>query len=161
MVPKHSFLKEISSCLISTVPDGFYDQVDKGSIQLKKAQSFGFCKQGILVDGEVEPVKVDVVILSTGFRGIDKLKHLFSSPTFQDYIAGSDNSTVPLYRWFSTLLVVWMDLRMLTEICIVKNPEEYPPTPLLPPPKKTRHSTFDFILTAAMRNKTHFTWYNL
>ncbi|KAL3514943.1 hypothetical protein ACH5RR_021845 [Cinchona calisaya] len=100
MVPKHSFLKELSSCLIATVPDGFYDRVDKGSIQLKKLgqnNSFGFCEQGILVD-DGDPLEVDLVILCTGFRGVDKLKHIFSSPTFQDYIVGSHNAAVPLYR---------------------------------------------------------------
>ncbi|RVW96663.1 putative flavin-containing monooxygenase 1 [Vitis vinifera] len=45
MVPKHSFLNEISSCLISTLPEGFYDRVEEGSILLKKAPKFGFCKK--------------------------------------------------------------------------------------------------------------------
>lgn len=52
MVPKHSFLQEISSCLISTVPDGFYDRVEEGSIVLKKAKSFTFCENGVLIDGD-------------------------------------------------------------------------------------------------------------
>ncbi|XP_058189481.1 probable flavin-containing monooxygenase 1 [Rhododendron vialii] len=49
MVPKHSFLKETGSCLVSIVPEGFYEAVDKGSIKFKKAPSFGFCKEGILI----------------------------------------------------------------------------------------------------------------
>lgn len=113
MVPKHSFLQELSSCLTSTVPDDFYNRVEKGSIRLKKASSFGFCKEGILIDGETEILKTDLVILGTGFKGVEKLRDIFVSPTFQDLIVGSPDKTVPLYRlaskirkWFSYLLYV-------------------------------------------------------
>ncbi|KAM1345824.1 hypothetical protein FF1_035158 [Malus domestica] len=99
MVPRHSFLQEISSCLISTIPEKFYDRVQEGSIILKKSPgSFSFCQEGVLVEGEVSPVKTDVVILATGFRGDKKLKDIFVSPTFQDYIAGSPEAILPLYR---------------------------------------------------------------
>ncbi|KAJ0076604.1 hypothetical protein Patl1_35705 [Pistacia atlantica] len=98
MVPKHSFLQDISSCLISIVPEKFYDRVEEGSIILKKSQSFSFCEEGILVDGETPPLKTDLVILATGFRGDKKLKDIFVSQTFQDYIAGSPNEKLPLYR---------------------------------------------------------------
>ncbi|KAH7852645.1 hypothetical protein Vadar_027365 [Vaccinium darrowii] len=98
MVPKHSFLQELSSCLISSVPDDFYNRVEKGSIRLKKASSFGFCKEGILIDGETEILKTDLVILGTGFKGVEKLRDIFVSPTFQDLIVGSPVKTVPLYR---------------------------------------------------------------
>lgn len=105
MVPKHSFLQQISSCLVSTVPEKFYDRVGEGSIVLKKSpKSFSFCQEGILVEGENSPVKTDLVILATGFRGDKKLKDIFVSPTFQDYIAGSPKSTLPLYRLFSYFL---------------------------------------------------------
>lgn len=98
MVPKHSFLTEISSCLISTVPKDFYDRVERGSIKLKKAQGFGFTKEGVLIDNEVETLKTDMVILATGFKGVEKLKDIFVSPTFQTCIAGSPENAVPLYR---------------------------------------------------------------
>ncbi|KAF7142594.1 hypothetical protein RHSIM_Rhsim05G0048300 [Rhododendron simsii] len=98
MVPKHSFLQELSSCLTSTVPDDFYNRVEKGSIRLKKAPSFSFCKDGILIDGKTETLKADLVILATGFNGVKKLQDIFSSPSFQDLIAGSPDKTVPLYR---------------------------------------------------------------
>ncbi|GFY89815.1 hypothetical protein Acr_07g0000120 [Actinidia rufa] len=45
MVPGHNFLQELSSCLISTVPEDFYYRVEKGSIRLKKASSFSFSKR--------------------------------------------------------------------------------------------------------------------
>lgn len=103
MVPKHSFLTEISSCLISTVPKDFYDRVERGSIKLKKAQGFGFTKEGVLIDNEVEPLKTDMVILATGFKGVEKLKDIFVSPTFHTCIAGSPENAVPLYRLVFTL----------------------------------------------------------
>lgn len=98
MVPSHSFHRQINSCLISTVPEKFYDKVEEGNIILKKAPRFWFCKEGVLVDGEASPLKTDVVILATGFRGDKKLKDIFVSSTFQNLIAGSPNATIPLYR---------------------------------------------------------------
>ncbi|XP_061355733.1 probable flavin-containing monooxygenase 1 [Gastrolobium bilobum] len=99
MVPSHSFHQEINSCLISSVPEKFYDKVEEGSITLKKATGFWFCKEGVVVDGEASSLsETDLVILATGFRGDKKLKDIFVSSTFQDLIAGSPNSTIPLYR---------------------------------------------------------------
>ncbi|XP_059314478.1 probable flavin-containing monooxygenase 1 isoform X2 [Lycium ferocissimum] len=100
MVPEHSFLNDLSSCSLAIVPEGFYDRVEEGSIKLvKKAGSFGFSKEGIMLEGQAEPIKSDLVILATGFKGIDKLKHIFESPKYQEFIAGSDDSAaVPLYR---------------------------------------------------------------
>ncbi|RZC45712.1 hypothetical protein C5167_038668 [Papaver somniferum] len=71
MVPEHSFLQEISSCSLSTAPEKFYDRA---------------------------PLETDVVILATGYKGDEKLKNIFKSPTFQNYIMGCSNSTVALYR---------------------------------------------------------------
>ncbi|KAG5624704.1 hypothetical protein H5410_009922 [Solanum commersonii] len=72
---------------------------DGRTFKLKKAKSFGFTKQGIVLEGQAEPIKSDLVILATGFKGIDKLKHIFESPKYQQLIAGSDDSAaVPLYR---------------------------------------------------------------
>lgn len=104
MVPEHSFLNEISACTTSTVPEGFYDKVEKGSIHLKKAPEFEFCKEGILVAGETEPVKADLVIFATGYNGIHKLKYIFSSPKFQTSIAESEDTRVPLYRFVFKIL---------------------------------------------------------
>ncbi|PHT62583.1 hypothetical protein T459_33554 [Capsicum annuum] len=100
MVPEHSFLNDLSSCSLSVLPDGFYDRVEERSIKLiKKVEIVGFCKEGILLKGQAEPIKSDLVILATGFTGIDKLKHIFESPKYQEFIAGIDDSAaVPLYR---------------------------------------------------------------
>lgn len=101
MVPMHSFLQEISSCLISTVPEKFYYRVEKGSIILKKCDAqFGFCQQGVSVNGEDKtPLKADLVILATGFKGDKKLKDIFVSSLFKDHVAGSLNAALPLYRY--------------------------------------------------------------
>ncbi|XP_049389388.1 probable flavin-containing monooxygenase 1 isoform X2 [Solanum stenotomum] len=100
MVPDHSFLNEFSSCSLSIVPEGFYDRVEEGSIKLvKRAECVGFSKEGMMLKGQVEPIKSDLVILATGFKGIDKLKHIFESKKYQEFIAGLDDSAaVPLYR---------------------------------------------------------------
>ncbi|XP_050365502.1 probable flavin-containing monooxygenase 1 [Argentina anserina] len=99
MVPKHSFLQDISSCVSAIVPEKFYDRVQEGSIILKKSPSgFGFVEEGILVEGDASPLKTELVILATGFRGDKKLKDIFVSPTFQDYIMGQPDAILPLYR---------------------------------------------------------------
>ncbi|MCL7042345.1 hypothetical protein MKW94_021031 [Papaver nudicaule] len=101
LIPEHSFLQEIASCSIPTVPDRFYDLVEEGSIILKKSNEFGFNKDGLVFkddDDATAPLEIDVVILCTGYKGDEKLKNIFKSPKFQSYIMGSSNSTVPLYR---------------------------------------------------------------
>ncbi|XVF68047.1 hypothetical protein PTKIN_Ptkin10aG0171700 [Pterospermum kingtungense] len=98
MVPTHSFLHEISSCLISTVPEKFYDSVEQGKIKLKKAPSFSFCHNGVFVEGETTPIDADLAILATGFKGEKKLKDIFMSKTFRDHITESPDASLPLYR---------------------------------------------------------------
>ncbi|CAI0469141.1 unnamed protein product [Linum tenue] len=99
MVPKQSFLQELSTCLISTVPEKFYDRVEEGSIVLKKAPSFNFCQEGIEIDQIQQPViEADVVIFATGFRGEKKLQDIFRSKRFGEIVVGSPNAVVPLYR---------------------------------------------------------------
>ncbi|CAN1770722.1 Probable flavin-containing monooxygenase 1 [Linum perenne] len=102
MVPNHSFLQEVSSCLISTVPDKFYDRVDEGSIKLTKAPTFGFCKEGIVAQGNHDQqhttFDADLVILATGFKGEKKLQDVFGSKRFREIIVGSSDTAVPLYR---------------------------------------------------------------
>ncbi|XP_072995836.1 probable flavin-containing monooxygenase 1 [Typha latifolia] len=98
MVPDHSFFQSITSCLIALLPDKFYDRVEEGSIVIKRSKSFSFCKDGVMFEGEADPVKTDVVIFATGFKGDEKLKGIFRSPFFQNIVAGSSSTTVPLYR---------------------------------------------------------------
>ncbi|OIT34851.1 PREDICTED: probable flavin-containing monooxygenase 1 [Nicotiana attenuata] len=99
MVPKQSFLQDMSSCKAFLLPDNFYGKVEEGSIILKQTQCFSFCKQGLIIDGEVdEPIKADLVIFATGYKGQEKLKNMFASKSFQNYIMGSPKSIVPLYR---------------------------------------------------------------
>ncbi|KNA24746.1 hypothetical protein SOVF_013120 [Spinacia oleracea] len=104
MVPDHSFLQEMSSCSVATVPAGFYENVEKGSIVLKRSKTFTFYKEGVLLDNNstthdhMEAIKCDLVIFATGFKGDQKLKDIFASPGFQDCIFGSPSNTLPLYR---------------------------------------------------------------
>jgi dimethylaniline monooxygenase (N-oxide forming) len=98
MVPDHSFFQAMTSCLITILPEKFYNKVDDESIVLKKTKAFGFCRDGVIPDGENSPVKSDIVIFATGYRGDLKLKNIFKSSVFQDIVAGLGSSTVTLYR---------------------------------------------------------------
>lgn len=98
MVPKHSFLQDVSSCMFAKLPDKFYDRVEDGSIKLKKSQNVEFCKEGLLLDGQDSPVETDLVIFATGFRGDAKLREIFRSPKFSECIVGHDRASAPLYR---------------------------------------------------------------
>lgn len=106
MVPEHSFFLAISSCLISLLPEKFYDKVEEGSIILKKSQTFCFHNNGIIIDGdETSPMQTDVVILATGYKSDQKLKSIFVSPSFQELAVGSPTTTIPLYRSVNIYLV--------------------------------------------------------
>ncbi|XP_023740345.1 probable flavin-containing monooxygenase 1 [Lactuca sativa] len=98
MVPQHSFSKDTRACLITYMPnpDEFFDEVEKGSIKLKKTQSFSFYDNGISIEDDKTRIEADIVIFATGFKGVEKLKNIFESSTFQKFISGSPR--VPLYR---------------------------------------------------------------
>ncbi|KAL0356515.1 UNVERIFIED_CONTAM: putative flavin-containing monooxygenase 2 [Sesamum calycinum] len=81
---------------MATVPEGFFDRVEDGSIIMKKAERFSFCSEGILIEGETEPLKIDLLVLATGFKGVHKLKATFTSPTFRDLM--DKDTRLPLYR---------------------------------------------------------------
>ncbi|XP_030546743.2 probable flavin-containing monooxygenase 1 [Rhodamnia argentea] len=98
LVPRQSFLEDVSSCQIGVLPDKFYDEVEEGSILIKRSQSFRFCKEGLIVDGEDKPISSDLVILATGYKGDQKLKNIFRSSVFQKYLVSSPTSTIPIYR---------------------------------------------------------------
>ncbi|KAI3858254.1 hypothetical protein MKX03_001055 [Papaver bracteatum] len=70
-----------------------------GHLVFKKAKGFGFYKDGLIFDNDVvAPLETDVVILATGYKGDEKLKNIFKSLTFQNYIMGSLKPSVSLYR---------------------------------------------------------------
>ncbi|XP_058722930.1 probable flavin-containing monooxygenase 1 [Vicia villosa] len=98
LVPNHSFLEDISSCQTGILPDFFFDKVKEGSIVIKKAQIFNFSNEGLIIDGDAKPIKTDLVIFATGYKGDQKLRNIFISPIFQNYICRSGRSSVPLYR---------------------------------------------------------------
>ncbi|KAI6682353.1 hypothetical protein NL676_036234 [Syzygium grande] len=88
----------MSSCQICMLPHKFYDKVEEGSILIKRLQSFRFCKEGPIVGREDKPISSDLVILATGYKGDQKLKNMFRSSVFQNYLVSSTTSTIPLYR---------------------------------------------------------------
>ncbi|KAF7067204.1 hypothetical protein CFC21_073124 [Triticum aestivum] len=94
MEPGHGLARSVSSCLISKLPDGFYDRVREGSVVLARSKSFGFRHDGLVLDDEKRVVPADVVIFATGFRGDEKLRNMFASPRVKDIIGAS----APLYR---------------------------------------------------------------
>jgi hypothetical protein len=108
MVPEHSFFQSITSCLVAILPEKFYNKVDEGSIVLKKAKTFSFCRDGVILEGDNTPIKSDIVIFATGYRGDLKLKNIFKSSYFQDIVAGSQSSTVPLYRLVKDALCIFI-----------------------------------------------------
>lgn len=103
MVPDCGFSQAMSSCIVGMLPENFYERVEEGSIVIKKSNSFGFCKDGLVLDGGDERVDADVVILATGFKGDQKLKDVFTSPWFKKIVAGSPSTKVPLYRFITFL----------------------------------------------------------
>ncbi|KAJ4962252.1 hypothetical protein NE237_022191 [Protea cynaroides] len=98
MIPKHSFFQQISTCLLTTLPENFYEKVNEGSIILKKSKEISFCKDGLVINKEDPPIQSDIVIFATGYRGDQKIKDMFLSPSFQQEVTGSSTTTVPLYR---------------------------------------------------------------
>ncbi|KAG8639357.1 hypothetical protein MANES_14G120400v8 [Manihot esculenta] len=97
IIPKSSFLQDISSCRTCKLPENFYDKVEEGSIIIKKANSFSFCKQGLIIDRESQPLETDLVIFATGFKGEEKIRNIFESPFLQKCITGS-KARISLYR---------------------------------------------------------------
>ena len=117
MIPKYSFLEDASACQILVLPsENFYDKVEEGSIILRKPKGFSFCKEGVIIDGEIEPLKTDLVILATGYKGDEKLKNIFYSPSFQKRIMGSPTSILPLYRSFQFLVLLIFSFETLVPL---------------------------------------------
>ncbi|PKA47820.1 putative flavin-containing monooxygenase 1 [Apostasia shenzhenica] len=98
MVPDHSIFEAMTSSLISKLPEKFYDMMEEGKIILKKSKTFEFCEDGIIVEDKSMPIKADLVIFATGFKGDQKLRDIFTSPWLRNIVTGSLDSTVPLYR---------------------------------------------------------------
>ncbi|TVU11703.1 hypothetical protein EJB05_45305, partial [Eragrostis curvula] len=108
MVPDYNFARSALGWRVGTLPEGFYDKVDQGSIQLSKCGgSFSFCADGLVLDTNGERAVVvgaDVVILATGYHPDAPLRGVFASPWFRDIVAAaassnSNNAAVlPLYR---------------------------------------------------------------
>jgi len=99
MVPDHSLFHALAAAFICVSPKDHYKRLEEGSIMLKKSKTFSLCKEGVLVEGEPSPVKSDVAIFGTGFKGDEKIKDMFTSEYFRNVAIGSESTTVPLYRY--------------------------------------------------------------
>lgn len=100
MVPEHSFLKQICSCMFMILPRGFYDRVREGSLVLRKSEAVGFYEKGLLLDSGAARLETDVVIFATGYKSDEKIASIFSSVEFKKCITGS---SAPFYRYLLTL----------------------------------------------------------
>ncbi|XP_038698440.1 probable flavin-containing monooxygenase 1 [Tripterygium wilfordii] len=98
VIPESSFLDTVYSCQVGMLPEKFYEKVEEGSIILKRAQSFSFCPQGLIIDGGAQPLETDIVIFATGYKGDQKLKNIFESASLKNLFDPSSTSTFPLYR---------------------------------------------------------------
>ncbi|KDP30196.1 hypothetical protein JCGZ_16978 [Jatropha curcas] len=96
MLPKRRFDEDFSTCQMATLSEKFFEKLEEGSIFIKNSKSVGFCNEGLIIDGEAQPLEVDVVIYATGFNGLEKLKIIFESSVFQEYIQAA--APVLLYR---------------------------------------------------------------
>ncbi|XP_057794674.1 probable flavin-containing monooxygenase 1 [Salvia miltiorrhiza] len=95
MVPDHSFLNQIYSCMFMILPSDFYHRVEQGSLVLRKSTVAGFYESGLLLDGGTTRLDTDVVIFATGYKSDEKIAAIFSSPQLKKCITGS---SAPLYR---------------------------------------------------------------
>ncbi|XP_075495538.1 putative flavin-containing monooxygenase 1 [Primulina tabacum] len=95
MVPDHTFLSQIYSCMFTMLPESFYNRVNERSLVLKKSPTFCFCENGFILENESDPLETDIVILGTGYKGDEKLLNIFSSTEFKKFIRGT---LAPFYR---------------------------------------------------------------
>ncbi|KAL7154547.1 hypothetical protein ABFS83_03G009100 [Erythranthe nasuta] len=97
MVPDHSFLKQIYSCMFMVLPRGFYERVKEGSLILKKSRALlGFYENGLILDDTLLPhLETDIVIFATGYKSDGKISNIFTSIDFKKCIIGS---SAPFYR---------------------------------------------------------------
>ncbi|KAI3465439.1 hypothetical protein Pfo_022102 [Paulownia fortunei] len=95
MVPDHTFLRQICSCMFMVLPEHFYDRVKEGSLILQKSRALGFCKNGLILDNVAAHLDTDIIIFATGYKSDEKLSNIFTSIDFKKCITGS---SAPFYR---------------------------------------------------------------
>lgn len=98
MVPEHSFLKQIFSCMFMILPRDFYDRVREGSLVLRKSEAVGFYEKGLIVDSGMSRLETDVIIFATGYKSDENIATIFSSVEFRKCIT---ESSAPFYRYSS------------------------------------------------------------
>ncbi|CAN1146662.1 Probable flavin-containing monooxygenase 1 [Linum perenne] len=93
--PEHPFIEDYASCQMAITPCDFFPEADKGKIVFKRASKWWFTSDGLEFEDHTH-LKVDVVILATGYDGMKKLKDIIPEPyrSFLQYPSG----LMPLYR---------------------------------------------------------------
>jgi len=106
--PDHPFVEDYASCQMAILPDGFFDMADRDMIRFRRASSWCFSPNGVLLDDGTE-VEADLVFLATGFEGKDKLRAVLPEP-FRGLVVDK-SGMMPLYRCVSaypcTLLTLY------------------------------------------------------
>ncbi|KAI0499768.1 hypothetical protein KFK09_017976 [Dendrobium nobile] len=96
LIPYHDFFHAMGSVLFAVLPKNFYERVKNESIIIRNSKSFEFYKYGIILEGHSVPIKADLVIFCTGFKGDEKLRSIFKSPSLHSIVTGSSKTIVPL-----------------------------------------------------------------
>ncbi|CAL4937897.1 unnamed protein product [Urochloa decumbens] len=93
--PDHPFVEDYASCQMAILPDGFFDMADRDMIRFKRASTWCFSENGVVLEDGTE-VQADLVFLATGFEGKDKLRAVLPKP-FRDLVVDK-SGMMPLYR---------------------------------------------------------------
>eukprot|EP00271_Cylindrocystis_brebissonii_P006394 TRINITY_DN19170_c0_g1_i1.p1 TRINITY_DN19170_c0_g1~~TRINITY_DN19170_c0_g1_i1.p1 ORF type:complete len:903 (+),score=120.25 TRINITY_DN19170_c0_g1_i1:677-3385(+) len=99
LVPPHSFWEDVSGCILPQLPRSFFPALDSGLIRTCRSPGgFHFTPGGVqLADGR--QVDADVVLLCTGYRGIEKLTRILP----EEYRGALERSGRSLYLYRGTV----------------------------------------------------------
>ncbi|XP_031487300.1 probable flavin-containing monooxygenase 1 [Nymphaea colorata] len=111
ILPEEGVFQQIASCHVAALPENLFTCLEEGSIVIKKSESWAFYDSGLMLENENEPVEADIVIFATGCRATQKLKNIFKSSIYQQFLSGSESSIIPLYRecihpWIPRMAVI-------------------------------------------------------
>lgn len=95
LIPSHSFLDDVSACILPQLPPSFFPLVEEGRIKLTKSATWHFTPGGVRLD-DGRQVDADAVILCTGYDGLSKLKALL--PSQYGSKLSNNGKSIYLYR---------------------------------------------------------------
>ncbi|XP_071733558.1 probable flavin-containing monooxygenase 1 [Rutidosis leptorrhynchoides] len=94
--PDHPFEEDYASCQMAILPESFFQEADKGSINFKRtSDEWWFWEGGVEFEDNAK-IEADVVLLATGYDGKKKLTDVLPQPftSFLEFPTG----IMPLYR---------------------------------------------------------------